>query len=89
MPDVSKRTRSLEDSFLMIACDGIWDVLTSAETKEYIGQKIDEHKEDGPVEHILESFFDEILCEDPEDQNDTVGCSDNMSAILIQFSKGS
>lgn len=32
VPDVSKRARNLaEDSFVLMACDGVWDVLTSAE----------------------------------------------------------
>ena len=29
VPDITRRERNDEDSFLVIACDGIWDVLTS------------------------------------------------------------
>lgn len=29
MPDVTTRSRSKDDVFLMIACDGIWDCLTN------------------------------------------------------------
>ena len=31
VPDVTKRDRKADDSFILIACDGVWDVLTSAE----------------------------------------------------------
>ena len=29
VPDITRRDRNDEDSFILIACDGIWDVLTS------------------------------------------------------------
>ena len=29
VPDITRRERNDEDSFLLVACDGIWDVLTS------------------------------------------------------------
>lgn len=30
VPDVTRRDRSDKDSYVLIACDGVWDVLTSA-----------------------------------------------------------
>lgn len=29
VPDITKRVRTDEDTFIIVACDGIWDVLTS------------------------------------------------------------
>ncbi len=29
VPDITKRDRTDEDTFIIVACDGIWDVLTS------------------------------------------------------------
>ena len=36
VPDVIRRRREPEDDFILIACDGIWDVFKSAEAGEYI-----------------------------------------------------
>ena len=46
MPDITRRDRSEQDSFVLIACDGIWDVLTSAEASQYIREVAEERKQD-------------------------------------------
>ena len=38
-----------------------------------------------PTSKLLESLFDCIIAEDIDDQNSSVGGSDNMSAILIEL----
>ena len=49
MPDVSKRDRNLEeDCFILIACDGIWDVVSSAEANQYIREVKEERTADSP-----------------------------------------
>ena len=85
VPDVTKRARSADDGFLFIACDGVWDVLTSAEGAQYIKEVREENPGSNTPHKILESLFDDIICEDIEDQSAVVGGSDNMSAILIEF----
>ena len=45
MPDVTCRNRTEEDSFILIACDGVWDVVTSAEASQYIREVAEERKE--------------------------------------------
>ena len=85
MPDTVRRERDPEDSFVLIACDGIWDVLTSAEGANYIREVGEERKEDDAAHRLLEALFEDIIAEDIEDQSETVGGSDNMSAVLIEF----
>lgn len=85
VPDVSKRARSAEDSFVLVACDGVWDVLTSAEGNQYVTELIAERQNDTAPGKALEDLFDGIISEDIDDQSDNVGGYDNMSAILIEL----
>lgn len=41
-PDIKKITLTDEDEFMILACDGIWNSLTSAEVVEFIKQRITE-----------------------------------------------
>ena len=41
VPDVVIRPRENEDEFLLIACDGVFDVLSNEETCFHVRQKID------------------------------------------------
>ena len=84
MPDVTRWARHPDDSFVLIACDGIWDVLSSRECTTYLRDVIDEHKgNDEPAYRLVEGLFDDIIAEDIHDQNDAGDGTDNMSAILI------
>ena len=68
VPDVTKRDRNIdEDSFILIACDGIWDVVTSAEANQYIREVKEERTADTPQQALLEGMFDDLICEDIED----------------------
>ena len=46
VPDITRRDRNDEDSFLLVACDGIWDVLTSHECGQFITEAIAEREAD-------------------------------------------
>jgi protein phosphatase 1G len=37
MPDVRKEKITADAQFLIIACDGIWDCLTSQEAVDFVG----------------------------------------------------
>ena len=85
VPDVTRRERDPEDNFVLIACDGVWDVLSSAEGANYIREVGEERKEEDEAHRLLEALFEDIIAEDIDDQSEQVGGSDNMSAILIEF----
>ena len=45
----------------------------------------EERTAETPAQALIEGMFDDLICEDIEDQNSEIGGSDNMSAILIEF----
>ena len=67
VPDVTRRERHAEDEYILIACDGIWDVFTSAEASAYIKEVAAERTETTAQEALLEGMFEDIICEDIED----------------------
>ena len=44
VPDVTRRERHPDDSFILVACDGIFDVLNSEECATYIREVTEERK---------------------------------------------
>jgi protein phosphatase 2C family protein 2/3 len=86
-PDVSVRKRiDGKDDFIMLACDGIWDCLSSEQCIEdlrtnYIKKAIKQKK---PISYAVELMLDEILAPNTEDGIGT----DNMTALLIMFKNG-
>lgn len=40
MPDVKRATITADDEFMVLACDGIWNSLTSAEVVEFVRSRI-------------------------------------------------
>ena len=56
IPDVEIRPRESGDEFLLIACDGVFDVLSNDEACFHVRQKIDgcDKEEESSVKSILE-----------------------------------
>ena len=52
---------------MLIACDGIWDVVTSVEANQYIKEVKEERTADSLQHALIEGMFDDIICEDIED----------------------
>ncbi|SGY17697.1 BQ5605_C015g07862 [Microbotryum silenes-dioicae] len=76
-PDINIHTHTEEDEFLVIACDGIWDVLKSQEVINNVRLGIAERKE---LSTICEDLMDQCLAPDP----DWGGLgADNMTAMVI------
>ena len=71
-------------AFIIIACDGIWDCLSSEQATFLIRQKLSEGKSPSQT---LSELFDQILAKllpgqtFPENPEGT----DNMSAVLLVF----
>lgn len=81
-PDVTVERLTPEHEFLVLACDGIWDVLSNQEVIDFVrgrlAQKMEPH----------------IICEDlmmrclaPDCQMGGLGC-DNMTVVLVCFLQG-
>ncbi|XP_019935716.2 protein phosphatase 1G isoform X1 [Paralichthys olivaceus] len=84
MPDVKVLTLNEEHDFMVIACDGIWNVLSSQEVVDFISEriKLDQSGKARPLSSIVEELVDHCLA--PDTSGDGTGC-DNMTCILITF----
>ena len=80
VPEIRKEKISSETAFLIIACDGIWDCLTSQEAVDFVGELI---KKKEKVSGVIEEMFDKIIATDVASSGG-VGC-DNMTCVIIQF----
>merc|ERR1719158_1931205 len=72
-PEIFIRSRNQQDEFLVIACDGIWDVMQNDDLMAYIVSRLQ-------VTENLESICNQVV--------DTClhkGSQDNMSIVLVTF----
>ncbi|RZC32041.1 protein phosphatase 2C 21 [Asbolus verrucosus] len=81
LPDVKKLTiNPNEDEFMVLACDGIWNFMSSQEVVDFVRPSILEGRE--KLSQICEEMFDHCLA--PNTMGDGTGC-DNMTAIIVKF----
>ena len=76
-PDVKVEKLTQWDEFLVLGCDGIWDVLTSQECVDYIHR----HLASDTLTTICEQLCDYCLLE----RRGRRGSSDNMTVIVSKF----
>jgi len=80
-PELQYHIRSPSDEFLIIACDGIWDVKKSQEAVVYVHNKLSDGLE---LPKICESLLDDCLA----NPNGIAGIGmDNMTVIIVQFNQ--
>ncbi|KAL3266953.1 hypothetical protein HHI36_011103 [Cryptolaemus montrouzieri] len=80
-PDVTVHTLSPEWDFIVLACDGIWDVMANSEVVGYIQRQIARRLE---LETICENMM--MKCLGPDLQMG-FGC-DNMTVVIVAFLQG-
>ena len=78
-PDITKIKNENVD-FIIMGCDGIWQVKTNSEMVEWIKKRIAKQI---PSQSIVEQLLDELVSKDSGNQYGM----DNMSAIIIRFAK--
>jgi len=79
-PDVKKHTIKFESTeFLVLACDGIWDCLSSQDVVSFIRKNISENKD---LRRACEDLMERCLAKDSELGG--IGC-DNMTVIVVGF----
>jgi len=72
-PDLTIIDRTDQDEFLILACDGVWDVMSNEEVVSYIHSRLVVHAN---LQKICEELLETCLAK---------GSRDNMSVILITF----
>ncbi|GKC07958.1 probable protein phosphatase 2C 60 [Tanacetum coccineum] len=68
-----------DDDFLVLACDGIWDCMSSQQLVDFVSEQL---KTESKLSAVCEKVFDRCLA--PVSGGE--GC-DNMTMILVQFKK--
>ncbi|GFR51558.1 hypothetical protein Agub_g13978 [Astrephomene gubernaculifera] len=79
-PDIRKVTLSPEDRFFLLACDGVWDVMSNQEAIDFVGSKLDQGMTPSQAACAL---LDACLASDPKEARG-VGC-DNMTVVVVQL----
>ena len=79
-PDIRREKVSSDAQFLILACDGIWDCLTSQEAVDFVNELI---KKKDKVSYVIEEMFDKIIATDVASSGG-IGC-DNMTCVVVQF----
>lgn len=81
-PEIIDHSVDAEDEFVVIACDGIWDCMTSQEVVTAVRQEIVKKT---PLAKICENIMDSCIAEDSD--NFQYGC-DNMTIIIVGLLHG-
>ena len=71
-------TLSKEDKFFVLACDGVWDVMTNQDVVDFVRGQLSERR--SPADAAA-NLLDACLASNPRDTKG-IGC-DNMTAIII------
>jgi protein phosphatase 1B len=72
-PEITVQAREHSDEFLVLACDGIWDVMNNEELCDFVRHQLTIHPN---LETVCSSIIDTCLHK---------GSKDNMSVVLVAF----
>lgn len=81
-PDIIEHAVDEEDEFLILACDGIWDCMTSQEVVEFVRRGIADKLS---LPEICELLMEECLA--PVSDMSGIGC-DNMTVCIVALLQG-
>ncbi len=79
LPDVQTERLAPGDEFLIIACDGIWDVMTSQQAVDFVRSRL---QAGAAPAAVCEALCDACCARDTRGSG--LGC-DNMSVVLVEF----
>lgn len=77
-PDIKQVHLAKEDRFFVLACDGVWDVMTNQDVVDFVLKQLAEGRR--PTDAAA-NLLDACLASNPRDTRG-IGC-DNMTAIII------
>jgi protein phosphatase 1G len=87
-PDVNIINRHPQDEFLVLACDGVWDVMSSQDVVSFVRKYLNAlRRRDLTPADVVAKVFDKCLSPDPAETFGLGG--DNMTMILVVFEENS
>ncbi|RUS23103.1 phosphatase 2C-like domain-containing protein [Endogone sp. FLAS-F59071] len=81
-PDIIEHKLGEDEEFIVLACDGIWDCMTSQEVVDFVRMRIAEQKD---LRVICEELMDRCLA--PDSEIGGIGC-DNMTVVIVGLLNG-
>jgi len=75
-PDIIKKKVSADDEFLVLGCDGIWEIKSNQEIIDFVGARL---SKDTKVSGVVEDLLEAIVA---PDTINGLGC-DNMTCIVV------
>ncbi|KAI8322613.1 PP2C-domain-containing protein [Martensiomyces pterosporus] len=81
-PDVVKHKITVDDEFIVVACDGIWDCMTNQQVAQFVHEMV---AKDMKLPQICEELMDRCLAS--ESELGGVGC-DNMTVVIVGLLNG-
>ncbi|CAG9462507.1 unnamed protein product [Pedinophyceae sp. YPF-701] len=86
-PDIQHQSlRPGQDEFVVMACDGVWDVLNNQQVVDFVRERLGKPKPSGGVyspDEVSSLLLDRCLAQDPKETRG-VGC-DNMTCVIVKF----
>ncbi|CAK9027895.1 Protein phosphatase 2C homolog 2 (PP2C-2) [Durusdinium trenchii] len=82
VPEIIQHPRHSDDEFVVVACDGIWDVKTSSEVCNFIRRRLMRQM---PLQMVMEQLLDSCCTGDPK-RSMGLG-ADNMTLIVVVYPK--
>lgn len=73
-PEIQIHVRTPRDQYLVLACDGIWDVMSNEDVAEFIVKRAPNTQEE--INKTCEEILDRCL---------DLGSKDNMSVVIVAF----
>lgn len=91
LPDLMSHTIAKEDEFMLVACDGIWNCMSSQEAVDFVREHIADARQGGEcskswLSDISSKLMDRCLAADTS--GDGCGC-DNMTAVIVLLNQDS
>lgn len=83
-PDIVVRELTPEDEFIVLACDGVWDVMSNQDICDFIRPRLEKRME---LKDIAEEVLERCCSEDPAKTNG-LG-TDNMTVIIVKLNESS